>query len=494
MTDLIELLKNKVTAAVLDGETGYLPEKIQALASFYPVLLSILKAHPDLIGALQNQLNPRFSDLFRTGTDLKLQFLSQVSGDAPLNETENVLSKAIAPTLGLLSDEAGSSHPQDIVKLIQSQIGSISSKVPVWAASILSAFGIGSVAAAATTATPKVVAQPTLSSTPLQKEEKKSGFLLPLIALLVLLGLIAFLYKSCSTKKDVDAGAGAVSSQSADLKASSLQLVTDQAGQLTHCQISSGDAGFLEKLKTDIKSLFSQANDCTVETNAELAKEFVDQDAIPGVLQLLKGVPGINLNWTGNQLTVQAPDQAAAEALVGKIQPLLKNATVSVAAPLDESSAVSTSISSAEKALSELNAEQTTAQELADALNLQIINFATGSNAIPDANKAVLNKAADVLKNAKSVQLVVGGHTDATGNPDANKTLSQKRAQAVVDYFVQQGVDAAQLKAVGFGQEKPVAENETPEGRFKNRRIAFEVLNTETGSVSTVDANGVQQQ
>ena len=270
--------------------------------------------------------------------------------------------------------------------------------------------------------------------------------------------------------------------------------MTDQAGQLTHCQISSGDAGFLEKLKTDIKSLFSQANDCTVETNAELAKEFVDQDAIPGVLQLLKGVPGINLNWTGNQLTVHAPDQAAAEALVGKIQPLLKNATVSVAAPLDESSAVSTSISSAEKALSELNAEQTTAQELADALNLQIINFATGSNAIPDANKAVLNKAADVLKNAKSVQLVVGGHTDATGNPDANKTLSQKRAQAVVDYFVQQGVDAAQLKAVGFGQEKPVAENETPEGRFKNRRIAFEVLNTETGSVSTVDANGVQQQ
>ena len=92
------------------------------------------------------------------------------------------------------------------------------------------------------------------------------------------------------------------------------------------------------------------------------------------------------------------------------------------------------------------------------------------------------------------MQLVVGGHTDATGNPDANKTLSQKRAQAVVDYFVQQGVDAAQLKAVGFGQEKPVAENETPEGRFKNRRIAFEVLNTETGSVSTVDANGVQQQ
>lgn len=63
-------------------------------------------------------------------------------------------------------------------------------------------------------------------------------------------------------------------------------------------------------------------------------------------------------------------------------------------------------------------------RNLADALNLQIINFATGSNAIPDANKAVLNKAADVLKNAKSVQPVVGGHTDATGNPDANKTLS----------------------------------------------------------------------
>lgn len=53
------------------------------------------------------------------------------------------------------------------------------------------------------------------------------------------------------------------------------------------------------------------------------------------------------------------------------------------------------------------------------------------------------------------------------GNAEANKALSQERAQAVVDYLVSKGVDPAQLQAVGYGQEKPVAENSTKEGQFK---------------------------
>lgn len=72
-----------------------------------------------------------------------------------------------------------------------------------------------------------------------------------------------------------------------------------------------------------------------------------------------------------------------------------------------------------------------------------------------------------------------------------NKALSQKRAQAVVDYLVKQGVDPAQLQAVGYGSQQPVADNATPEGQFKNRRIEFEVLNTETGIVRAVDNEGV---
>lgn len=73
------------------------------------------------------------------------------------------------------------------------------------------------------------------------------------------------------------------------------------------------------------------------------------------------------------------------------------------------------------------------------------------------------------------MKLNVGGHTDSTGNAAANKALSQRRAQAVVDYLVSKGVDASKLVAQGHGSENPVADNKTEEGRFKNRRIEFSV-------------------
>ena len=93
----------------------------------------------------------------------------------------------------------------------------------------------------------------------------------------------------------------------------------------------------------------------------------------------------------------------------------------------------------------------------------------------PDANKAILDKAATLLKSVKVAKLTVSGYTDSTGNANSNKALSQRRAQSVVDYLVSQGVDAAQLNAVGNGADNPVADNATDEGRFKNRRIEFSV-------------------
>ena len=62
-----------------------------------------------------------------------------------------------------------------------------------------------------------------------------------------------------------------------------------------------------------------------------------------------------------------------------------------------------------------------------------------------------------------------------------------------MDYLIGKGVDPAQLRAVGMGQEKPAAENATEEGRFKNRRIEFEVLNKDTGVARTVDEQGVKE-
>jgi outer membrane protein OmpA-like peptidoglycan-associated protein/uncharacterized protein YidB (DUF937 family) len=113
-------------------------------------------------------------------------------------------------------------------------------------------------------------------------------------------------------------------------------------------------------------------------------------------------------------------------------------------------------------------------QDLAKALNLEIINFATGSAQIPDYSRPFLNKAAEVIKMAPAnMTIEIGGHTDNTGDAAANVALSQQRADAVRTYLIQQGVSEAMLVAKGYGDAGAIASNETEEGRFQNRRIAF---------------------
>jgi outer membrane protein OmpA-like peptidoglycan-associated protein len=70
-------------------------------------------------------------------------------------------------------------------------------------------------------------------------------------------------------------------------------------------------------------------------------------------------------------------------------------------------------------------------------------------------------------------QVTVSGHTDAIGTPERKAEVSQLRANAVKDYLISQGVPAKQLVALGMSDRKPLADNETPEGRTKNRRIEF---------------------
>jgi len=118
-----------------------------------------------------------------------------------------------------------------------------------------------------------------------------------------------------------------------------------------------------------------------------------------------------------------------------------------------------------------------TAAELANALNQAIINFDTASANLPPGAVSLLTSAAAKLKTLPAGTVIeIAGFTDATGDAAANLALSQQRADAVRAQLVTSGVPAAMLVAKGYGSADPVASNETPVGRFRNRRIEYRVV------------------
>jgi OOP family OmpA-OmpF porin len=83
---------------------------------------------------------------------------------------------------------------------------------------------------------------------------------------------------------------------------------------------------------------------------------------------------------------------------------------------------------------------------------------------------------AEVLKAYPNARVELVGHTDNTGAPDTNQTLSQDRANAVKAMLVSQGVNGDAIATNGYGQTRPVATNDTPEGRERNRRLELNVM------------------
>ncbi len=125
---------------------------------------------------------------------------------------------------------------------------------------------------------------------------------------------------------------------------------------------------------------------------------------------------------------------------------------------------------------------------------LQRVEFATGKDTIQGAPSfAVLDAVGSALKLHPEIFLVeIGGHTDSIGVAADNKTLSQKRADAVMKYLTGKGVVATRLQAKGYGADKPIADNKTKAGQQKNRRVEFVILKSTkkagVGSVAQPDA------
>lgn len=102
---------------------------------------------------------------------------------------------------------------------------------------------------------------------------------------------------------------------------------------------------------------------------------------------------------------------------------------------------------------------------------LKGVEFDTGKATIRPESYARLDYVVEYLTYKKSARIQIAGHTDNVGNPRKNKRLSQRRAEACRTYIMKKGVAGNRIKAVGYGDERPVASNDTDEGRQKNRRI-----------------------
>ncbi len=120
--------------------------------------------------------------------------------------------------------------------------------------------------------------------------------------------------------------------------------------------------------------------------------------------------------------------------------------------------------------------QEITANAILDELNktgkaILYINFDSGKSTIKKESMPIVEQIIEMMKQAADVKLSIEGHTDSDGSNESNLKLSEGRVKAVVDAIVNGGIDKSRLSSAGFGEEKPIADNNTEEGKEKNRRV-----------------------
>ena len=108
---------------------------------------------------------------------------------------------------------------------------------------------------------------------------------------------------------------------------------------------------------------------------------------------------------------------------------------------------------------------------------VRAVDFEFNLSQLTAPAQQTLDEVASALLTQPELHVEIQGHTDSIGSVAYNLNLSQRRADAVMDYLVSKGVSASNLTAKGYGKSKPIVSNDTAEGRAQNRRVEFEVTN-----------------
>lgn len=109
-------------------------------------------------------------------------------------------------------------------------------------------------------------------------------------------------------------------------------------------------------------------------------------------------------------------------------------------------------------------------------ISLKGVNFKTASDELTPESLPILDAAVETLRRYPDITLRVAGHTDSRGDDAFNLNLSQKRATAVMKYLIGRGIAADMLTARGFGETRPIADNNSAEGQARNRRVELEIV------------------
>jgi outer membrane protein OmpA-like peptidoglycan-associated protein len=104
------------------------------------------------------------------------------------------------------------------------------------------------------------------------------------------------------------------------------------------------------------------------------------------------------------------------------------------------------------------------------------INFDTGKSSIKAESTSVMVDIIQILNEYPNSKFTVEGHTDSVGSDELNKSLSESRALSVKDFLVDKGIEEFRLSAIGYGEEKPIATNNTRAGRAENRRVEINLV------------------
>ena len=265
------------------------------------------------------------------------------------------------------------------------------------------------------------------------------------------------------TASDTPAGGGA--------QGYSLNDLIDAQPELSTLRALLDQAGFAEALSGGGEfTLFAPTNDAFEAVSDQVAELQNDPEALKAVLRyhLLVGAQdAASISATASLPTQLDGQNIEVDASTGSI---VLNGSVSVlvgdAAARNGVLHIVSSVLLPQAAPAELP------EEIGAALGLAPITFASGGSDLTADGQVELDKVAAFLLETPG-NIEIGGHTDSDGEPGYNQTLSQERADAVKSYLASQGVAAESMTAIGFGEDLPIAANDTPENKAKNRRIEF---------------------